>query len=171
MSRDEGEFRRRTGFDIRDFEDAIYSIYKQFEDKEKPIVIRVEGPSERKKEEVIDTNKEILRLGSEVQHLRNQFNRFLKVDIREESVNHFVEAIRGIDEINEVYAYHESGGIVFWIFYDRGDRIDVLEKVVDVECDFERIFASLGFDYRILPYSDLNSRLASQGELIYRRRE
>ena len=168
MSRDIRRFTARRGFSIEDLEE-ILDVFGRLRDQERPIIIRVEGIPERKEEKALNVNEQILRLDSEMQNIKNQINRYLKVEIREESVRHFVEAISKIDEVNEVYAYHESDGIVFWIFYDKGDRIDVLEKIVDIECDFEKVFRGLNFDYRILPYSNMNSRIASREELIYRR--
>lgn len=161
MSSDEDRMRARL------LEEILDKLMRS-RDLRRPIALFTPELPE-KKEETFDLNEQVLRLSSELEDLRSQFNRYLKVEAREESGNQFRELISKIDEISELYVEHTTNGIVFWIFYDRGDRIAVLEKVVDAEFDLEEVFKSLDFDYRLLPRSSMNSRVTSKAELIFKR--
>jgi len=163
--------RELTVPDIRDkqIKNAIDALFRMLLAEKIPSVMSGEPIILKEEVRAPHVDDRILSLSSEVQQLKNQINKYLKVELREEAVDQFRELISKIDEISEVYAFHEANETLFWIFYDRGDRMNVLEKIVDVECNFERLFPNLRVDYRILPYSALNFRIASKGELIHKR--
>jgi hypothetical protein len=117
---------------------------------------------------VASLENKILQTTSEVQDIRNLCNKYLKVETREEALRTFGELIASVHGVREVYAVQKNLETIFWVFCDKRDRLDVLEDVVDVECKFERLYRGLDFKYRVLPYAQMDSRLAAQGELVYK---
>jgi hypothetical protein len=113
---------------------------------------------------------EIMRLGAEVQELKNQMNRFMRTESRDESINQFKQMISSIKEIKQVYVNHKIDKVNFLISYDSGFRTDITEKVVDIEIEIEKIFRDLKFDFHLFP-SDSCTQTFSSGELIYSRGE
>jgi len=162
MSADEDRLRARL------LEELLDKLLRS-RDIRKPRVFFVEGIPERKEERSFDVNEQVLRLSSELESLRSQFNRYMKIETREESASHFKQLVSKISEISEVYTQNTTDGIVFWIFYDKEDRIEVLEKIVDAECELERIFKGLNFEYRVLSQDSINPRIMSQVELLFKR--
>jgi len=152
------------------YEKIIDYLNSAFDIGNQPIIISVPEKPEKKEQESLATTQQLMELNTEVQTLKNQLNKYLKVDIREESARMFSSLISQIEEINEVYAQHNGNGIIFWIIYDKGDRLEILEKVVDIECSFERIFNNLDFDYRIISVSSKPPRIQATSELIYLRK-
>jgi len=137
---------------------------------DKAIIFNIPEKSQEKEEKPSATNQQLIELSSEILTLKNQLNKYLKVEIREESVRVFSSLISQIEEINEVYAQHNINGIIFWIIYDRGDRLEILEKLVDIECEFEKLFNNFDFDYRLLPISSKSTRIQVMSEPIYLRK-
>jgi hypothetical protein len=148
----------------------LFDLSDQLELMDRPIIIQFPDISERKAEKALTINQQMFELNSEVQTLKNQLNKYLKVEIREESIRTFTSLISKIKEIVEVYVQHMMNGILFWIFYGDGNRVEIIEKVVDVECSFENIFSNLNFDYRILPVTSKPSNITGIAELIYARK-
>jgi hypothetical protein len=116
-------------------------------------------------------NPQLLNISSDIQDLKNKFERYLKVETREESMMYFKENAVEIEEIKEVYAQHEIGRVIFWILHDAKDKIGLLEKVVVLECKLERMFKNLNFDYHILPYSKEQTTMFTANDMIYTRKE
>jgi len=119
--------------------------------------------------QVASLENKMLQTTSEVQDIRNLCNKYLKVETREEALRTFGQLIASVQGIREVYAVQKNLETIFWVFCDKRDRLDVLEDVVDIECKFERLYRGLDFMYRVLPYDQMDSRIASQGELVYKR--
>jgi len=144
--------------EISHFIPKLYgNLWKSFKD------VRTKPPRGARLEE------QFLSLSSEVQDLKNKLNKYFKLELREEATSQFAGLISTIKNIKEVYVNNEANQLTFWIFYDYGDRIELIEEIVDIECHFERLFPKLKFDYRILPYSSMNYHIASQTDLIYQR--
>jgi hypothetical protein len=119
--------------------------------------------------QVAELENKMLQTTSEVQDIRNICNKYLKVERREEALRTFGQLIASVEGIREVYAVQKGLDTIFWIFHDNRNRLDVLEDVVDIECKFERLFMGLDFKYRVLPQHQMDPRIASQGDLVYRR--
>jgi hypothetical protein len=137
-----------------------------------PSNFQVVVPVSKEKEKVRESQEEqFLKVSSELQELRNQFNKYLKVDAREESVMYFKEHVSEIKEVKKVYAQHKIDKVIFWILYDDGDKMEILEKIVSLECKFERVFRTLNFDYHILLYSPEQTEIFANNELIFNRED
>ncbi len=117
-----------------------------------------------------DEKKEILRLGSEVQELRNQVNKYWKVEAREESINQFKQMISQVKEVKQVSVNHKIDEVNFLISYDNGNRTDIIEKIVEIQICLEDIFNNLKFDFHLFPAKS-SAQALSSGELIYSRRD
>lgn len=136
--------------------------------RREPFTIRFEDVKEERGPSL---DEKILALSGELDQLKQQFNKYLNVESRDESIEQFKELISHVEEISKVYVQHKADKVVFWIFYDKGERIDILERVVDIECAFERVFRRLDFAYRVLPSSLLSSRIMSRADVIYSRQK
>jgi hypothetical protein len=123
------------------------------------------------KEKPFDPNEQVLKLSSEVQELRNQVNKYMKIEAREESISQLRQLATEINEIRQIYAHHKADSVVFSVFYDQGDRLVILEKIVDIEIELEKVFKTLNFDFRILPYSEPSTKMLSSCDKIYDRKE
>jgi hypothetical protein len=95
----------------------------------------------------------------------------MKIETREESINQLRQLVSRISEVKEVYAWHRANSVVFSVFYDQGDRLEILEKIVDVEIELVRIFKTLNLDFRVLPYSEAITKIFSPTDLVYNRKE
>ena len=154
---------------VRDLERLVNSYLYKLQNENRSFGYRFEFVNEGEK--VFDTNEQVLRLSSEFQDLKNQVNKYIKIEAREECINQFGQLVAEIDEIKEVYVQHKVDSVIFSVFYDRGDRLDVLEKIVDIEIQLEKIFRTLNLDFRVLPYSEATAKIFSLTDLIYERKE
>jgi hypothetical protein len=154
---------------VREFEKLLNLYLSRILSENRSLGYRFELISEEEKP--FDANEQILKLSSEVQELKNQFNKYMKIETREESVNQLRQLVSRISEVKEIYARHKADSVIFSVFYDQGDRLDILEKVVDVEIELERIFKTLNLDFRVLPYSEAIIKMFSPSELVYTRKE
>jgi archaellum component FlaC len=172
MDEEFGHFddRIRARHHTRDLERLLaMTLSKIMQDEGKAFGYRSELVSE--KEKPFDPNEQILKLSSEVQELRNQVNKYMKAEAREESIGHLRQLASGINEIRQIYAQHKADSIVFSVFYDQGDRLAILEKIVDIEIELDKVFKTINFDFHVLPYSEPSTKMLSSFDKIYDRKE
>jgi len=161
--------RARISPHVRDLERLLKLYLNRIQSENRSLGYGFEFGGEREKP--FDPNEQILKLSSEVQDLRNQVNKYMKIEAREESINQFRQLVSGISEVKEVYVQHKTDSVVFSVFYDQGDRLVILEKIVEIEIELEKIFKSLNLDFRVLPYSEANTKMFSSTDSIYNRKE
>ena len=154
---------------VRDLERLLNLYLHRIKNENSSFGYRLESVGEREKP--FDPNEQVLKLSSEVQDLRNQVNKYMKIEAREESINQLRQLISGINEIKEVYVQHKVDSVVFLVFYDQGDRLVILEKIVEIEIELEKIFKTLNLDFRVLPYSEASTKMFSSTDMIYSRKE
>jgi len=166
MTLDEESIPRRY-LRFRQLEDLLDVVERRSDNfGERNIVVYVNTEDEVKQNK-FDINQQIVRMGTEVQDLRNLMNKYLKVDVRENALAYFKQIVSEIPEVKEVYVQQETQAVVFWIFYEKGERVKVLQKMVDAECHLENMFANLNFDFRVLSDSSAGNRLKSSADLLY----
>ena len=122
-------------------------------------------------EKPFDPNEQILKLSSEVQELRNQVNKYMKIEEREESIGQLSQLASEVSEIKEIYVQHKADSVVFFVFYDQGDKLAILEKIVEIEIELEKIFKTLNLDFRVAPYSEAAAKMFSSTDMVYSRKE
>ena len=154
---------------IRDLERLLNWYKNQIENENRRFGYRREFVAEEEKP--FNPNQQVLKLSSEFQELKNQVNKYMKIEAREESIAQFRELVSEINEIKEVYVQHKADAIVFFVLYDRGDKLAVLERVVDIEVELENVFKTLNFDFRVLAYSEASTKMFCSSESIYNREE
>lgn len=154
---------------VRDFERLLNLYLNRIQNENRSLDYRLEFVAE--KEKPFDPNEQVLKLSSEVQELKNQVNKYMKIEAREESINQLRQLSSGISEIKEVYVRHKADSVVFSVFYDQGDRLVILEKIVEIEIELEKLFKTLNLDFQVLPYSEANTKMFSSADIIYSRKE
>jgi hypothetical protein len=100
-----------------------------------------------KQDKTIDLSDRVTMIEEEVRSLNQNFELYLKPELKEESNKIFVEYIRKFETIKYLYMKPLMDKTIYTIIFDNENYSDFLNKILDVELQIEDLYPMLKFDF------------------------